>query len=143
MICPACKSHMIVVEHSQIELDYCSDCRGLWFDSGELELLLESMGLESPDLFLSDILESAEAESREKKRKCPICGRKMKKTVIGQEPEILIDVCRQGDGLWFDGGELGQLIEQLTLGTAEQQGGSHHGVITFLREVFRAPESAT
>ena len=143
MICPACKSDMIVVEHSQIELDYCADCRGLWFDSGELELLLESMGLESPDLFLSDILESAEAESREKKRKCPICGRKMKKTVIGQEPEILIDVCRQGDGLWFDGGELGQLIEQLTLGTAEQRGSSQHGVIAFLGEVFRAPESAT
>ena len=142
MICPACKSHMIVVEHSQIELDYCTDCRGVWFDSGELELLLESMGLENPDLFLGNLLDSTEAESREKKRRCPICGRKMKKTVIGQEPEILIDVCRQGDGLWFDGGELGQLIEQLTLGTAERAA-PQHGVITFLGEVFRARESAT
>ena len=56
MICPACKSDMIVVEHSQIELDYCTDCRGVWFDSGELELLLESMGLENPDLFLGNLL---------------------------------------------------------------------------------------
>jgi len=48
MICPACKNDMIVVEHEDIELDYCTNCNGVWFDSGELELLLEAAGLESP-----------------------------------------------------------------------------------------------
>ncbi|MCK4262673.1 MAG: zf-TFIIB domain-containing protein, partial [Dehalococcoidia bacterium] len=113
MICPTCKADMIVVEHNNIELDYCTDCQGVWFDSGELELLLESMSLEHPDMFLGNILGSVEAPSAEKKRKCPICGQKMKKAIVGQEPEILIDVCRQGDGLWFDGGELGQLVKQM------------------------------
>jgi Zn-finger nucleic acid-binding protein len=137
MICPACKRDMIVVEHDKIELDYCTNCHGVWFDSGELELLLESMSLESPDIFLSNILTSAGAESSEKKRKCPICSRKMKKTTIGQEPTILIDVCQQGDGLWFDGGEVGQLIKQLAEKSSEKQG-SQQGVITFLGEVFEA-----
>jgi len=137
MICPTCKSDMIVVEHDKIELDYCANCQGVWFDSGELELLLESLSLESPDTFLSNILDSAEAESSEKKRKCPICSRKMKKTNIGQEPEILIDVCQQGDGLWFDGGEVGQLIRQLAEKSPEKQG-SQQRVITFLGEVFEA-----
>ena len=139
MICPVCKSDMIVVEHKNIELDYCTECQGVWFDSGELELLLESMNIESTGMFLSDILNSAEARSSEKKRKCPICGRKMKKTIIGKEPEILIDVCQQGDGLWFDGGELGQLIKQLATkpsGKADSQ----QQVITFLGEVFQARE---
>jgi Zn-finger nucleic acid-binding protein len=40
MICPTCKNPMIVVEYQQIELDYCGSCRGVWFDNGELELLL-------------------------------------------------------------------------------------------------------
>ncbi|GAI18993.1 unnamed protein product, partial [marine sediment metagenome] len=98
MICPTCKSDMIVVEHSNIELDYCTNCRGVWFDSGELELLMESMEMESPNQLFGDIVNSPEAASTEKKRKCPLCGHKMKKTIIGEQPEILIDVCQQGDG---------------------------------------------
>ena len=139
MICPTCKSDMIVVEYNKIELDYCTNCQGVWFDSGELELLLQSMNLESHNVFLSNILSSEEAESSEKKRKCPICGQKMKKTGIGQEPGILIDVCQRGDGLWFDGGELGQLTRQLARKPSEKKR-SQHGVITFLGEVFKPRE---
>jgi hypothetical protein len=136
MICPTCKSDMIVVEYNKIELDYCTNCQGAWFDSGELELLLESRSLESANVLLSKIQNSEEAESSEKKRKCPICGRKMKKTSIGQEPEILIDICRWGDGLWFDGGELGQLTKQLARKPSAKIGPQQE-VITFLGEVFK------
>jgi len=139
MICPSCKSDMIVVEHNKIELDYCTSCQGVWFDSGELELLLESLSLESPSLFFSNILNAEEAESSEKKRRCPICGQKMRKTAIGQQPEILIDACRQGDGLWFDGGELGQLIKQIAKKPLEKPD-SQHQVMAFLSEVFKARE---
>ncbi len=139
MICPVCKSDIIVVEYNKIELDYCTDCQGVWFDSGELELLLESINLESQNIFLSNILSSEEAESSEKKRKCPICGQKMKKTGIGQEPEILIDVCQRGDGLWFDGGELGQLTRQMAKKPSEKTR-SQQEVITFLGEVFNPME---
>ena len=139
MICPTCKNDMIAVEYSNIELDYCIDCHGVWLDSEELELLLESMSMESSHLFLSNLLDSKEVESSEKKRKCPICGQKMKKITIGQQPEILIDVCRQEDGLWFDGGELGQLLKQLAE-KSSQKPGSQKQVIAFLGEVFEARE---
>jgi Zn-finger nucleic acid-binding protein len=134
MICPACRNDTIVVEYHQIELDYCPSCHGVWFDSGELELLLDSAGLESPVL-LAGLAGSAEASSKEKRRRCPICLRKMKKTVIGREPEILIDVCSRGDGLWFDGGELAQLMEQLAGKTGEKTTPQQE-VLAFLREVF-------
>jgi len=139
MICPACKSDMIVVEHSKIELDYCTNCHGVWFDSGELELLLESAGLESPEPLLANLAGSTEARSAERKRKCPICVKKMKKVLIGQEPEILLDVCQQGDGLWFDGGELAQLVGQL----ARKAGGKktpQQEIFAFLQEVFKTEE---
>ena len=139
MICPACKSDMIVVEYNKIELDYCTRCQGVWFDSGELELLLKSLSLESPNLFLGNIINSEEAESSERKRKCPTCGRKMKKTTIGEHPRILIDACRRGDGLWFDGGELGQLIKQLA-GEQREKPGSQNQVTAFLGEVFKGRE---
>ncbi len=137
MKCPACSNLMIVVEHENIELDYCTECSGVWFDAGELELLLESMQLEGSSLSLDSILTSPEAKSSEKKRKCPICRQKMKKATVGHEPEVLIDACQRGDGLWFDKGEVVQLITQLS-DKPFQVTDSQGRVITFLGEVFRA-----
>ncbi|MEE9491523.1 MAG: zf-TFIIB domain-containing protein [Dehalococcoidia bacterium] len=137
MKCPACSNLMIVVEHENIELDYCMDCSGVWFDAGELELLLESMELEGSSLSPDSILTSPEAKSSEKKRKCPICRQKMKKATVGHEPEVLIDACQRGDGLWFDKGEVIQLITQLS-DKPSQVTDSQGRVITFLGEVFRA-----
>jgi len=133
MKCPACSNLMIVVEHENIELDYCVDCSGVWFDAGELELLLERMQLEGSSLSLDGILTSPEAKSAEKKRKCPICRQKMKKATVGHEPEVLIDACQRGDGLWFDKGEVGQLSDK-----PSEKADSQGRVITFLGEVFRA-----
>jgi Zn-finger nucleic acid-binding protein len=141
MICPVCRHAMIVVEYRNIELDYCHSCKGVWFDSGELELLLKSQGLEEPKAFFEGIFNSQEAASSEKKRKCPICGRKMKKTAIGGQPEILIDVCRDNHGLWFDRGEVAQLIKSL----AGEHPPKHHPkghVISFLKEVFETPKKS-
>jgi Zn-finger nucleic acid-binding protein len=137
MICPVCKHHMIVVEYRNIELDYCNNCKGVWFDSGELELLLKSCGLQEPKAFFEGIFNSQEAPSQEKKRKCPICGRKMKKTAIGGKPDILIDACRERHGLWFDGGEVAQLIERLAKEQAPEGDSGEH-VMGFLGEVFGA-----
>ena len=137
MKCPVCHIPTIVVEHEQIELDYCTDCSGVWFDAGELDLLVETMQLEGANLSLDSVLTSPEAKSSEKKRRCPICSHKMKKATVGHEPEVLIDACQRGDGLWFDGGEVGQLITQLSDKQSEKSD-SQGRAITFLGEVFRA-----
>ncbi len=138
MICPVCKSSMIVIEYHNIELDYCTDCKGVWFDSGELELMLKTYQMEGIEPFLENITNSPDTPSSEKKRKCPICSRKMKKKTIGEQPRLLIDMCGEGHGLWFDGGEIAQLIEQL-VGETETIEKSGNEVISFLEEVFKAP----
>ena len=137
MICPACKKDMIVVEYNKIELDYCLNCRGVWFDSDELELLLKSVNLDTPNLLLANILSSSEAGTAEKKKKCPICRRKMEKITIGERPGILVDVCLRKDGLWFDGGEMAQLLKQLAKKRPAGKGPEHQ-IISFLGEVFKA-----
>jgi Zn-finger nucleic acid-binding protein len=130
---------MIVVEHEEIELDYCTNCNGVWFDSGELELLLEAAGLEGPQPLLDEILNTPEATTSEKKRKCPICGRKMKKVNIGENSEILVDISPEEHGLWFDGGEVAHLIGLLA-GKTPGEPGSRQKVIGFLSEVFKVQE---
>lgn len=139
MICPACKSDMIVVEYKDIELDHCLDCGGVWFDAGELALMLQSLEMAEHGLCLAEIIKFPEAMSSEKKRRCPICGHRMKKTVLGKEPGTLIDVCDRGDGLWFDGGELAQLLKHLVKSPGKEQNEPQE-IINFLGEVFHAQE---
>ena len=137
MICPACKKDMIVVEYRHIELDYCLNCHGVWFDSDELELFLKSINLDATDMLLSHILVQEETETKEKKIRCPICRRKMRKTTLGDRPKIMIDACTRKDGLWFDGGEVLQLVKELA---KKKPAGKEadHKVIGFLVEVFKA-----
>ncbi|MFC2019935.1 zf-TFIIB domain-containing protein [Chloroflexota bacterium] len=133
MICPACRNVMIVVENQNIELDYCPHCSGVWFDSGELELMLERLELEDSSLPITEQLAAPEAKINEKKRRCPICNTRMKKATIGEEPPVLIDACPDGDGLWFDGGEVRTLLEQCP----QQPGASEH-LLNFMGSTFKA-----
>jgi Zn-finger nucleic acid-binding protein len=99
-----------VVEHQQIELDYCPACEGVWFDAGELALLLETMKLADPEMTVQGIARLPAVATPGKTAKCPICGQALAEVAIGQPP-INIDVCRNADGLWFDGGEVHQLLK--------------------------------
>jgi len=112
MDCPDCKNAMITLELEDVEIDYCTNCGGIWLDAGELELLLNE-----PDK-AKGLLDSfrIDSESDEKIRKCPICDKKMQKIIIGSsKPVMLIDKCRRGDGLWFDKGELHDIFDRAEL----------------------------
>ena len=42
MKCPVCKSADLVMSERQgIEIDYCSQCRGVWLDRGELDKIID------------------------------------------------------------------------------------------------------
>ncbi|MBT8387242.1 MAG: zf-TFIIB domain-containing protein, partial [Ignavibacteria bacterium] len=30
MICPVCKESMVILELSEVEIDYCTGCNGIW-----------------------------------------------------------------------------------------------------------------
>lgn len=41
MKCPSCVTDLTIGERKNIEIDYCSKCRGVWLDRGELDKLIE------------------------------------------------------------------------------------------------------
>jgi Zn-finger nucleic acid-binding protein len=41
MLCPRCDTGLHMTERQGIEMDYCPECRGVWFDRGELDKLIE------------------------------------------------------------------------------------------------------
>ena len=127
MDCPVCKqSAMITLELNEVEIDYCTQCAGIWLDAGELEQLLGDTK-KSQELINSFKVDSHNAEVA---RKCPICDKKMQKIVIGStEPKLLIDKCGKGDGLWFDKGELNDIVEKAQLD-------ENNKIKTLLKDMF-------
>ena len=112
MDCPDCKNAMITLELEGVEIDYCTNCGGIWLDTGELELLLNDPG--KAKILLDSF--RIDSSSTERLKKCPICDKKMQKIVVGSsKPVLLIDKCRRGDGLWFDKGELQDIVVRAEL----------------------------
>ena len=131
MDCAVCHNPMITLELDKVETDYCLSCRGIWLDSGELEQLLGDSSR------AQDLLHSFKiaASSREKVRRCPICGKKMEKVFVGPESQqVLIDRCKKAHGLWFDRGELEAVLH---LGRFDSEG----KVPKLLGKIFKSPET--
>jgi len=100
---------MITLELAEVEIDHCIECGGIWLDAGELELLMDD-----PQKAANLLKSFQEAPVQtETPRKCPICDKKMAKIVVGSAPPaLLLDKCRRGDGLWFDSGELQDVLQR-------------------------------
>lgn len=126
MNCPACKEPMIVLELEEVEIDHCISCGGIWLDAGELELLLESSG--EKDKLLSSF--EVDKTTKEKVRRCPICLKRMEKVLCGKSNKIRIDKCRRNDGIWFDVGELEEIIKMASFD-------KNNRVLNLLKDMFK------
>jgi Zn-finger nucleic acid-binding protein len=123
--CPACSNPLIILELNEIEIDYCTDCEGIWLDSGELELLLEDS--DEKDELLASF--KPDSEQKEKHIKCPICRKKMNKVLVDSVRKITLDKCENECGIWFDKGEL---LDVIKLGSENEE----NKVIKLLYDMF-------
>lgn len=103
MQCPHCAAVLVTLEFSDIEVDYCYACAGIWLDAGELEQLMDVGG---GDAYLET---AAPAQVTEKGRRCPLCRRTMEKIALGTTERVLLDRCR-AHGIWSDAGELRKIM---------------------------------
>ena len=122
MNCPACKNPMVILELNQVEIDYCTSCKGIWLDRGELDLIFSSA--DKKEIAKSF---SVKNDFDEIKRRCPICKKKMDKVEF-ENTGIIIDRCSDDHGVWFDSGELKSILK-----TAEEQ---NSRIINMLKEMF-------
>ncbi|MFZ2322594.1 MAG: zf-TFIIB domain-containing protein [Ignavibacteriaceae bacterium] len=122
MQCPVCKNSMVILELDKVEIDYCPACKGIWLDSGELELLIEDYSKNNSSNFrlVNDL--------PEKKYRCPICNKKMNKVEYANS-KIIIDKCKNDHGLWFDKGELNLLLSANEIN-------QNNKVLTLLKSIF-------
>jgi Zn-finger nucleic acid-binding protein len=74
-----------------------------------------------------------------RRARCPRCARRMRARTVTGSPGVEIDVCPEGDGIWFDRDEAAALARALA-----QSGGAQAAIVAVhLSELFRpAGESA-
>ena len=48
MKCPICNVNLVMSERSGVEIDYCSECRGVWLDRGELDKIIDKSTVATP-----------------------------------------------------------------------------------------------
>lgn len=105
--CPRCAGNPALgefLDKSGVEYDACLECKGVWFDKGELARVLGA----APDTPLLD--------PKPSKAPCPRCKTPMQ-TGGCVSPMLRVDACPACGGTWLDPGEL-RLVRKL-LGVTE------------------------
>lgn len=104
MICPKCRQDSLadfgMVEG--VEIDFCSGCKGIWFDQGELAFYVEDSE-DVPDL------PRALASGKPAGCDCPRCSTALVEVNYVPGDALLIDVCPSCKGVFLDCGELPRL----------------------------------
>ncbi len=112
MKCPKCNSDMEKVTFAQIEVDRCTNCKGLWFDMLEHEHLKAMQNSESIDVGKVDI---GKEYDKIDKIDCPVCQTRMIRMVDKDQPHIRYEACTSCYGVFFDAGEFRDYKEETIL----------------------------
>lgn len=125
--CPVCDGVQMEKlrpsEELELTLDYCNDCGGMWFESGEVRQLrfcppeiLSGLITVKKQLFAVACPSCSHPVTRNSAvcgscgRKnlidCPTCGSQLERV---QSERFTVDVCRGCRGVWFDNIDLSQV----------------------------------
>ena len=104
MTCPRCDGTLELETYKGIEVDRCSECKGLWLDYDELDQLEDT---EMDDDRLKGTMMYA---VRASDISCPRCSGPMK-TFNYRAVNLPLDVCEEQHGFWLDAGEEKRVLE--------------------------------
>ncbi|WFP50793.1 zf-TFIIB domain-containing protein [Methylomonas sp. EFPC3] len=115
--CPNCEIGLQTVALSRegtLHIERCSECFGLFFDPGELEVLLEDSVAPVADFNLPLLQninrERYQADRPVKYLKCPVCQVLMNRMLYGYQSGVVVNRCK-GHGVWLDNGQISHLLE--------------------------------
>ena len=93
---------METVTYESIQVERCTECKGLWFDLCEQEHLKDLKGSESIDVGSP---KGREAHDEVGSIECSICHTSMIRMVDARQPHIWYESCPSCFGVFFDAGE--------------------------------------
>lgn len=83
----------------EVDFDYCTSCKGIWFDKDELSAMAE-LATDVPKL------DEARKGATPTSHPCPHCDRTLEEMRFVAAEDLRIDRCPSCQGIWLDKGEL-------------------------------------
>lgn len=115
--CPCCTIPLQTINIATAQhflVEQCDRCKGLFFDNGELQALLDTTVTTVYDIDFARLQAlSATAPMAQEQlsyRSCPVCSKLMNRKNFGARSGVVVDWCGQ-HGVWLDNGELRRLLE--------------------------------
>jgi Zn-finger nucleic acid-binding protein len=102
MECPKCNSDMEKITYEEIQVDRCTNCKGIWFDMLEHEHLKAIEDSQSIDIGEPKV---GKEYNKIDKIDCPVCHTQMIRMVDNKQPHISYEACTSCYGVFFDAGE--------------------------------------
>ncbi len=112
MECPKCNSDMEKITYEKIQVDRCSNCKGIWFDMLENEHLKAIEDSQSIDIGEPKV---GKEYNKIDKIDCPVCHTLMIRMVDREQPHIRYEACTSCYGVFFDAGEFRDYKEETIL----------------------------
>ena len=116
--CPRCPGRLVLRGYADLEVDECDQCGGLFLTPTMLDRVVRSHD-RNTGLLLALPRRPPYREGTVHYVHCPICTRLMNRQAFGRISGVVVDVCKS-DGVWFDAGEITQVIEFVEHGGLER-----------------------
>jgi uncharacterized protein len=114
MRCPTCQKSMKPLKIGDVQIDECRQCRGVWFDKGELTQAKDEV---EPDLRWLDFgiwKQEARFHINDEPLKCPRCLKADMRAINYKEPDIDFTFCPFCEGVWLNANHFKQILDALS-----------------------------
>jgi Zn-finger nucleic acid-binding protein len=122
-VCPRCGTKLVARLISDVLLDECPSCHGVFVDMAALERILTERRQARADALLGtarpEPAGDAATPSGPMYVKCPDCGKMMNRKNFASGSGIIVDICKS-HGTWFDANELPRVIDFVMKGGLER-----------------------
>lgn len=123
-----------------VEVDYCPDCLGVWFEQDELRWAKDEKDKQLNWLDVDLWRDKGKFEISRSRRVCPSCRMPLYE-VDYDDSKIKVDLCNLCKGIWLDRGEFKQIMIYLkSKADYEVLYNYNKNLRQELWEVFKGPE---
>lgn len=168
MLCPLCQKTLDKAILNNVEVDFCPDCFGLWFEKEELRWAKDEKAKDLKWLDIDLWSDKKRFKIAYGQKLCPSCRLPLyevdyhhnspKPSLKGKSPKksksrvqgigknlsapVKVDVCNLCQGIWLDRGEFKKIIEHLKeKGSYEVLNNYSKNLVREFWEIFTGPET--